>query len=451
MEFEQSSLYREVVSITNSTAVQPSFAWAAEVHLSDGTTYPFIKVLTVDIVENYEVLYSSEVFLVGEMLGGTYAKKVFPNQNQLEVTLYQIPITSDGSALDTSTALKAERFTATLNPSEGNPIIEGNGRNTPSEEVLNLTEFVTVTFQLVDKAVEKMRAVMVGGTYRFTTVEKVLRTVMTNASQSVMVEEMQRPKGVTMVPANNQTERDHIIIPQGTDLVGLPAYIQAKCGGVYGAGLGYFYKNQQWYIYPCYDPNRDPSNDSTLTIINVPRNRFQFIERTYRNNNGHVVILAAGDVGVKDLSVAFQLNQGNGTRFSKADNFIDGFGTISDNKLYVSRAANTTEVVSEQRPNKTNLVRSNDNPITSNSFVAYSKLAKGLGSILSVEWQNSQPSFIFPGMLVRFMYLDGDSVKTLNGVILKSHHFSKLRGKGVVSNQYQTMSSLYIFITRPRE
>ena len=61
------------------------------------------------------------------------------------------------------------------------------------------------------------------------------------------------------------------------------------------------------------------------------------------------------------------------------------------------------------------------------------------------------PSLIFPGMLVTFMYLDKDNIKTLKGVILKAHHYTKLRGQGITQNQYQTLSSLYVFITRPRE
>ena len=117
----------------------------------------------------------------------------------------------------------------------------------------------------------------------------------------------------------------------------------------------------------------------------------------------------------------------------------------------MSRASNTTEVVSENRANNANVVRMNKNPITANPFSAYSQLARGMGSILSLEWQNAEPSLIFPGMLVTFMYLDKDNIKTLKGVILKAHHYTKLRGQGITQNQFQTLSSLYVFITRPKE
>ena len=451
MEFEQSSLYRETMGVINDTSMQPSYTWAAEVHLPDGTTYPFLKVLSIDNLEDYENEYTTLIFLTGVIAGGVYAKRIYPNQNNLEITLYRIPTSASGESISSSSPLIAERFTVAVDPSKGNPVIESNGQNTVTEEVLNLTEFATVTFQLMDKAVEQMRGINVGGIYRHTTGEKVIRTMLTNASLSTNVEDAQKPVGVTMVPSPNQTEREHIVIPHGIDLVGLPNYIQEKCGGVYGAGLGYFYKTKQWYIYPCYEPERDPGSEPILTIINVPRNKFQFIERTYRNDNGNLVVLATGDTKVKDLSTAFQLNQGNGVRFSNANNFIENFGTITDNKLYVSRASNTTEVVSENRANNTNVVRMNKNPITANPFSAYSQLARGMGSILSLEWQNAELSLIFPGMRVTFMYLDKDNIKTLKGVILKAHHYTKLRGQGITQNQYQTLSSLYVFITRPRE
>ena len=451
MELEESSLYREVMGVVNNTSMQPSYTWAAEVHLPDGTTYPFLKVLSIDRNEDYENEYTTLMFLTGVIAGGVYAKRIYPNQNSLELTLYRIPTSATGDSISSSVPLIAERFTVVMDPSKGNPVIENNGQNTVTEDVLNLTEFATVTFQLMDKTIEQMRGINVGGIYRNTTGEKVIRTMLTNASQSIGVEDSQKPVGVTMIPSPNQTQRDHIVIPHGIDLVGLPNYIQEKCGGVYGAGLGYFYKNKQWYVYPCYDPEREPGNESVLTIISVPKNKFQFIEKTYRNDNGNLLVLATGDTQVKDLSTTFQLNQGNGVRFSNANNFIENFGTITDNKLYVSRASNTTEVVSENRANNANVVRMNKNPITANPFSAYSQLARGMGSILSLEWQNAEPSLIFPGMLVTFMYLDKDNIKTLKGVILKAHHYTKLRGQGITQNQYQTLSSLYVFITRPRE
>lgn len=451
MEFEQSSLYREVETVISATSTYPCYTWAAEIHLPDGSTYPFVKVITIDSIEDYENDYTSRLMLEGVILGGTFAKRVYPNQNNLEITLYRIPISADAAALDSTVPLIAERFTAMLDPSKGNPIIEGASRNTPGEDVLNLTELTTVTFQLMDKAVEQMRCIKVGGIHRNTTGEAVIKTILTSASQTISVEDTQKPVGVTMVPATNQSVREHVAIPDTVDLVGLPNYVQIKCGGIYGAGLGYFYKNKQWYIYPCYDPTRTPANEKVLTIINVPRNKLQFTERTYRNDNGHAVILAAGDVKVKDFSVAYQLNQGNGIRFSNANNFIDGFSSISDNRVYASRASNNTEAVSEKRPNNRNVVRTNQNPITANPFTAYSQLAKGMGSLLSVEWQNSNPDLVFPGMLVTFMYLDNNDINTLQGVVLKAHHFTKLRGQGIIQKQYQTLSSLYIFIVRPRE
>ena len=67
MEFEQSSLYRETMGVINDTSMQPSYTWAAEVHLPDGTTYPFLKVLSIDNLEDYENEYTTLIFLTDSL------------------------------------------------------------------------------------------------------------------------------------------------------------------------------------------------------------------------------------------------------------------------------------------------------------------------------------------------------------------------------------------------
>ena len=451
MELEQSSLYREITSVINGTGVISRHTWNAEVHIPSGTSYPVIKVLSVDFVEDFENNFTGEIILSVVIPGGVYAKQIFPNQAHLDITLYKIPLLADSDLIDTSNALNAERFTATLLPDKGNPIIEGNSNNMASEDVLNLTELTTVNFQLMDKALEQMRVVSVGGTYRKTTGEKVIQSVLTNASANVKADGIRMPKGVTMVPASNQEERDHVIIPQGLTLTDLPNYVQERCGGVYSAGLGYHYKDSQWYVYPCYDTTRFNNTDRTMTVINVPKNKFPNIERTYKENGNNFTILATGSVSIKDFSEVDQLNKGNGVRFSNANNFMGGFATVKDNKAFVSRGKNNTEIVSKQRPNGNNFVRLGSSPITANPYAEYSRMAKGLGAILSFEWQNSNPSLVYPGMLIKLLYLDKDDIKQLEGVLLKAHHFVQLRGKGLLQTQYNTQSVLYVFTTRPRD
>jgi hypothetical protein len=448
MEIEQSSLFREITGIISSPVKPVHYTWAADIHVA-GETIRALKVLSLDLDEDFENNYSDELLVNVIIPGGTYAKRIYPNKSKIEITLYRIPIMEASDVNDPESVLQAERYTATM-IDEGNPVVEGGSGNSATEDALNLTSLYQITFQLVNKALEQLRLISVGGNFRNTTIEEVLKALMTTESKRIEVEGSRLPKGVDMVPASNTSQRAHVVIKQGFPLVQVPSYLQKHCGGVYSAGLGYYLKGDFWYVYPSYDTSRFNQADRTLTIINVPPNKFPNIERTYRKDGKNLVILATGEVQFRDDSEVMQLNQGNGVRFANANQFMNGFAKIENNRAMVSRSSNNNEFVVEHRPNGNNNVRMGSQPITANPFVEYSNLARRQGGILALEWQNSQPSLIYPGMAGKLLYLDKDEIKEVHGVLLKAHHYTQLRGQGLMETRYVSHSVLYFFTKRVR-
>ncbi len=270
--------------------------------------------------------------------------------------------------------------------------------------------------------------------------------MLTKESATAKVDKARKVKGVDMVTASNKKARDHIIIPHGLPLVSLPEYIQKRCGGIYSAGLGYYLFNDYWYIYPCFDVTRFNKAQKTLTVINVPSNRFPGIERTYRKDGNNLVIIATGEVKFRDDSNTQQLNSGNGVRFTDAGNLLKGFVKTAGNKTIASRASNNSEVISVERENGNNNVQLSDKAINSNPYVEYSKLARRQGSVISFVWENSNPILLFPGMPVRVMYLDGGDIKEVYGVSLKAHDYTHARDEGMVSKRYLTHTMLSVFV-----
>jgi hypothetical protein len=329
-------------------------------------------------------------------------------------------------------------------------MIDSGAVNSVSEEALDLSNVFEVNFQLVNKALEQLRVITVGGIWRNCTVEDTVKGILTTESKKVEVEDIRMPQGVDMVPAANTAKRDHISIPHGTRLVDVPQYVHERCGGIYRTGLGYYLRGDYWYIYPCYDTTRFFDVEKTLTVINVPSNKLPQVERSYRLDGTNLLVLATGEIKFRDDSEVQQLNAGNGVRFADADRFMRGFTETKDNKTVASRGKNNSEFIAIKRADGLNNVQVSKDAITANPYIEYSRLARREGSMIALEWQNSDPRLIFPGMMVKLLYLEEGLVLETFGVLVKAHHYVHNQAKGMAEIRYRTSSVLSVFAKSPQ-
>jgi hypothetical protein len=446
MEIENSSLYQDVLEVTQSGVKPVHYTWKAVLH-ANGEDIEILKVVSRDTLMEFDAKYAEEMMLTIELGLGTYAHRVYPNQDKLDITLTRYPIGEVGDAQNDERVVQSQRYTAVL-VDRGDVKLEANNSNTPTETALNLTQLLTVEFQLINKTLEQLRLKTFGVTLRDTTVEKAVKAILTSFSQKIDVDAAQLPKGVSMVKASNQTKYDQIVFPHGpVRLVQLPAYLQTHYG-IYSAALGYFYHQGYWYLYPRYNVERYRDSAQTLTVINVPQNRFTGTERTYRKVGSHLTILATSEVRLEDRSTALQLNAGNGSRYADANKFMEGFVQTKDNKTTVSRARNVSEFISVERPNGMNNIRFSEKMITANPYVEFSKLAERNGAYFSMRWEHSDQSLIVPGMVAKILYLDGEDIKELYGSLIKVHHYDQMAGTGYVSTRFISHSVLVFFVER---
>jgi hypothetical protein len=445
MEIENSSLYQDVQEVIQSGIKPVHYTWKATIHAGD-LDIDVMKVTSRDTLLEFDLKYAEEMMLTVELGLGTYAHHVYPNQDKLDITLTRYPIGEVGDAQNSEQNVQTQRYTAVL-VDKGDVKLEANNANTPTEAALNLTKILPVEFQLINKTLEQLRLKTFGVTLRDATVEKAVKAILTTFSQQINVDAPQIPKGVSMVKASNQTKYGQMVLPHGLRLVQLPAYIQEHFG-IYSAGLGYFFHQGYWYLYPRYNVERYTETEKTLTIINVPQNRFTGTERTYNQVGSHLTILATSEVRLEDRSTSLQLNAGNGTRYADANKFMEGFNLTKNNKTVVSRGRNTSEFISTERPNGMNNIRFSDKMITANPYAEYSKLAERNGAYFSMRWENSDQSLIVPGMVAKILYLDGEEIKELYGSLLKVHHYDQMAGAGYVSTRFVSHSVLVFFVER---
>lgn len=446
MEFEQSALMFEVNQILNDGPKPVQNNLSAEILVNTtGITVSPMKIMSVDLKRDFLDAYSDVLIVEMAISAGQYSKQIYPYKNNIDITLTYTPLNETGDATNTSIAPQSETYTATLIDT-GSPVMEQNGFNAPTQYNLDLSNMIMAKFQLVNKALEQMRMIEVGQIFRGATVDDVIKTMLTQASQTTTVNGQRTVQGVTMVKSSNPTPREHIVIPHGVKLTDVPQYIQKYCGGVYAAGMGYYLQGNQWHVYPALDTTRFNTTQGTLTIINLPQNKFTNVERTYYQPGGNLVVMATGNVKFRDPSNQHQLNSGNGIRFSDASKFMDGFTTLGDNKALASRGATNNEFVGFQRPNGNNNVARSTNPITTNSLEEYSKLARAMGSVIQLEWQHSNPDLITPGLPTTILYLDEDQIQSITGVIVGAHHYTHLMGQGFSAMRYGTVTTLAVFI-----
>lgn len=449
MEIENSPIWSEVQTVISTANTTSHYLYTATVH-ANNVDYPVFRVVSYSVRRDYETQHADESIIKVSIPKGTYFARIYPYMDTLEMTVYRTPLGEVSGAV-TGTTVESERFIATIATKEsgGNPLLQQNGSTMPTEQTLNLTGFQVMEFQLVNKAIAQMRMAQVGQIFRGGTTDTTVRALLTKSSQVAVQNSTRTIKGVSLVKGNNQTVRDHIVIPQGISALDAPQYVHERCGGVYSAGFGYYLQGEYWYVYPSYDPTRASTGGPTLTILNIPENKLPSIERSFRQVGNNIVILANGQTKFSDQSNADQLNHGNGVRFTDASNFIDKIVTSGSNKAKLMRNTLNSEVVNVKRANGYQNAKRSSTPINANPYQEYSKLASRNGSVIAMAWQNSDPSLITPGMPVKILYLNGETVATLTGVVLKAEHHTRSLDNGADNSRHVTDTGLAVFTARP--
>lgn len=449
MELKDSPLWQEIKSIVfDQKGLPPVYAWRAEFTANKKKIVPF-KVVSIEIFRDFRGAYGDEIILECMIPAGDFVYDIYPYRRDLKVTLSKQGRERSSDVATTSPDIESQELRATL-MDDHSVTVEGLRNVAHSKQALNTMDIMTVKFQLLDKALEKIRLHSVGGLFKDSKVADVLKYILTSVSNELELDEINTIKGVEMVESPNQDTYKQIVVPHGTLFPDLPPFLHKKVGGVYPTGMGLYLFKQHWYVYPLYDLTRFDKTTKTLTLINVPTNQLPHVERTYRTTANQVIALVTGDVKHKDRTQEALLNDGNGVRYLDARRVIDGFAdtTQGDNKASVMRAANNNEFVTDKSETGLNNIRTSGARVTANKFAEMSKLAGRTGTHLQCLWQNSDMSLIYPGMPVKYMYIKNDTVHELKGIVLGVQHYIQTYGKGITESRHQMETAFHLFVER---
>lgn len=448
MEIEDTPIYKEIKEIVDDGPKPVYYFYKAKVHVED-QDFELVKVVSIEVLSDYITKVGDIITLNAFVPLGLWAKKIYKHRTKLEISLLKIPLKEVSDEYEDDEAIEVQRFFAVPNPDK-TPVIAGRDIEKLTMEELDLKDMFQVEFQLTDKLLHQLRLVTVGGIYRRNTAEDIIKYILASETKKIKVEDEISFKGVDFIKPDNKEKREHYIIPQGTNIVDLPVYMQRRVGGLYNTGIGNYYCKRHWFVYPLYDTTRLDDAPKTLTIVKVPTFRSAGMERTYRTEGDTTYIIGTSNSSMGDDAQTNFTDSGNGVRFSDSRKYIRDFTQVKDNKSKAARNKANHEFLILDREKEKNSVFLSARKTNSNPFVERSDLAAKFGGTFRLIWENADPSVLYPGMMCKIHYLDREEVKELHGVLLGAECAIQLHGKGITARRHITTIALTIFINPPK-
>lgn len=445
MDIQSTPIWEEVSRIMNADPSEGHARWRCEL-LIDGEIVVPNQLISIETTRQYVSTFADQKIVSLKLLRSTLYHRLIPFKDDFKVTLYKEPVTeiSTGEDYDREQVVRTYRGILVDEHSEK---LSGEVQAVGDEETAERLGFEEVDIQLVDLALEQLQMKTVGGIYRGMTTTEAIRGTLTKVCGELDLDDDSSVKGIDMIEGMNDSAREHIIVPSGTRAVDFPKYVQEHAGGVYGSGIGYYLQNGIWYVYPEFNVRRFDKTPKTMSVFNIPSDRFPGVERTYIKDDDRLLVLATGKTQHVDQTDSNQLTQGNGVRFASADRLLENYRTIENNQVTFERAKNVEEFQVKPRRAGLNQAPLSPRRITANPYHELSELTKRVGSIVQFQWQHADVDLIYPGMPVRYVFIEDDAINEVFGIVLGADHLVSVQGAGTASaNNYVCEAVVRLFL-----
>jgi hypothetical protein len=442
MEFSQTTLNAEYDLIKRDG--QESYYSYEATFVTEKEEVPAMIVVSTDSIGDYRNAATDEMLIKVVLPWGQYLNRVLPFKENLKMTVTRSRVGQQGES--TADAIVVQTFNAYL-PAEGETATMADSPETATEYSADLSGLKTVTVQLQEEAFALTRSELVGGVFRDSTPFDILIALLSNSIKNMDLEVEQSILGINSVPPNNLTKRSNTIIPHGTSLVSVADKLQKEYGGIYTAGVGCYLKKGFWHVWPLYNFMRYDTAEYTAMFILAPSQQYRGVERTWRIVDKHLSVFVTGGVQRTDPSEILLLNEGNGTRFANTDAMMEGFFETGGNKAVAKRTNNANEYEAVTRK-ANNMSRVSSDIGTSNAFNEASKIAVRNGAFLTMNWENSNPDAIQPGLQCEVAFLVDGTPAFVNAVVIHSHSYSAVSGTGMHQKIHQVTTEVVVMVDR---
>lgn len=393
-----------------------------------------------DYINNF-----SDVLTVTPVFGaGTISHKIMPYGKDMEVTVILKPLVNVPDYVRSEIEkIKEYRFKAILFE-DAVDIVQSNRLSDLSKEEGDIEDVNGLRIQLVNPIQIKLRDVTFGTIIRDVDPVTAIRYILTKFSKVDGMEKQYAIRGVDFTPGASRKVRDHIKIPHLTPVIRIPMVIDRIVGGVYPTGLQYYLQRDMWFVYSPYNVKAYEKSESTITVINITKDKLAQAEKTFRLTPTQIIVLSTGEVKFQRHSFKKDINESVGTRYVDASRVMNEFGQTGGNKFIVSRASNVNEYTASadaQTSAKESKVK-----ITSNHNLERTQLAFRKGAILQAVWENSVDDMLYPGMPVRFIYMVKDIPKQVYGVLCGVESTYVSENTSFMQRKFMNRSILTFFV-----
>ncbi len=447
MDINKLSLYDEVKLISESGSKPVFHRWELTIHANNKDIKP-LYIDEVEIEGNYltnlfDILSIEATFPLGQ-----FNYYIVPYKTKLKATIKKVPLEENTQAVGNfQRPVETLTYYATLYKDKSD-ILEGNKPGIDDIHKLDRTDVTKVRFQLIDPLVKVVRTISVGNIYHGMRGIDLIRFILTKYTKMASKDMSVAAIGCTVADKANTEVRNNIIIPHRTRLIDVPYLINKIAGGVYSAGLSYYLQKGQWFVFAPFDITAYETSKKGLTIVNLPANRFPEPERSYRETPTQVIIIATGNSSHKDFSESMQQNTGNAIAFVDANKIFGNFVKTENGTSNIERGKNVNEVVGELRDDGINYIAESRDRITANTFTEYMKLAEKSGGFIQDVWENSNPDLLYPGMPVKYMYVENNMPQELYGILIGAHTISMSGTRSVSNKRFGNKTTLTLFLQR---
>lgn len=396
-----------------------------------------IEITRIDSIEklkDYSNNVTDYIIVRFKLYGSDFTKKLYPNRDNLELTL----TLTAGDEYEVSNRYKL----ALLNHKSGidsNPLVK-EGSSVDTNMIFN------VEAQCLVREVEGLRGVFTDGVFMNTTLYNMIQSEFVSSFSTVKVE----GKTLDSVKLNidkfdNDMTYKHIIVNTGTPILDLPSVFQNNNYGIYNGNIGtyvtIFESNPTVFIYPLYDFTQYDKKDKKLMIFSLNNKRLDRIENTFVQKDDVLKIICKSNITSHDTGEN-ELIDGGSSIISSNPNLITNRNVnVTDSKVIYDKDSQISGTKIKDKKDKVNKDKYVGNQ--SNLYKVRSDYNKAMSAIYTLQWSFSNSELIYPGMPCSFIYEDNErDIVELKGMILNVYEVYE-------ANTNTTNSLLTIAVQKP--
>lgn len=398
---------------------------------------------------DYATSFCEEVSIRVTMSVYNYRRYLYQNRDNLRAIVQKIPIDPVSDIPQPQAGVDVRVYRAFLVDNE-DPAITRGSPMTSGTYVDGKDDMRYFTVQLVDQVAEYASVRQGGGVFRFTKTEDILKSFILSSAKTEEGDQGVFLKALDVVPPDvgESNKLDQVLIPHDQLLIEVPGFLQENKGGLYNHGLGSFILNGTWYVYPLYNTQRFKTAQRRMVLYQVSTNVIPVADKTYTWDGSTLTVVCSGSAKIQDISVSGTFQGGTGTRFTRASEFLSEATTDEGNQGQINRSKTMAEFQTSQRADGFNIGKFSDTPITDNVPNELSKIAARSGQIMVTTWQNSDTSYLFPGMPIRVYQDIGGKVTCRDGVVLQVDEQWALERPGLNGKTMVSTAGLVIFLSK---